>query len=305
MKQKSRKPFFREEVHKLAPGCESLPGVEELNRHVQQPEVAEYSQSCSIFILSQDPAYGKSLQEWLEPLYSISIFADATRLQEELQTYPPDIILVDSGFAEKWLEEFCRELKASVQTNFIRLICLTERVGPQSPVTPVHSFLADACLERPCDLSHLKVEIDRQLLLGEYTDKAYYKLLQNRDVSPRRRRSNKDEEDTLFISKLCQLIHENIFRSNLTIGELSKEMGLCRSSLYNRVKAITNLPPRELIVNERIRMAKELLEEGTYLVGEIGLMVGISDLKYFGNFFKTRVGTTPSEYMHRCKKWKR
>ena len=260
--------------------------------------VKDKKRDYRVFVLAEDAAYGSFLKEWLEHAYNVSFFADKESMCKEWRTgLYPDLLLLEGRSTDKCLEEFCQELKADVQTNPIRLIRLTDCIGNRSSV----SSMADLCMERPCNLDHLKAEMDRQLLLGEYTDRAYYKLLQNRDVLPRRCRSKKDEEDTLFMRKLCRLIRENISEPHLTVDGLSKEMGLCRSSLYTRVKGITDLPPRELIANERIRAAKSLLEEGTHLVGEVGLMVGINDLKYFGDVFKKAVGITPSEYMRNYK----
>ena len=256
-----------------------------------------------VFILAKNAAYGSFLKERLAPHYSVTLFHDKESMQAELHAGRyPGLILLEGGFADKGMEKLCRDLKDNFQTNRIRLIQLADCMDNPFPVSRMHSSLVDVCMERPCNLHDLRTQIATQLLLGEYTDKAYYKLLYDRDVSPIWNRDREFEEGTLFMRKVYRYIEENLFRSDLTVEEIAKEMGTCRGALCSRIKKITGNPPHQLIIARRIATAKELLRTGIYRVNEVAMMVGMSDIKNFCNVFKREVGTTPGEYMRRCKR---
>ncbi len=53
----------------------------------------------------------------------------------------------------------------------------------------------------------------------------------------------------------------------------------------------------EALNKYRIEKAKKLLQNGNYLVFEVGAMVGIEDPAYFTNVFTRYVGVSPKKYM--------
>jgi len=53
----------------------------------------------------------------------------------------------------------------------------------------------------------------------------------------------------------------------------------------------------KILIDTRIREAKNLLKSGQYRVKEVAYMVGFNDEKYFTTKFKKQTGLTPSEYI--------
>ncbi|MBP5467479.1 MAG: helix-turn-helix transcriptional regulator, partial [Clostridia bacterium] len=46
-----------------------------------------------------------------------------------------------------------------------------------------------------------------------------------------------------------------------------------------------------------IEQAKHLLLSGRYNMSEVSYMVGYDDIHYFSRLFKSKVGSTPTEYI--------
>jgi AraC-like DNA-binding protein len=72
---------------------------------------------------------------------------------------------------------------------------------------------------------------------------------------------------------------------------------MSRSSLYNKIKALTGHSPSEFVKQIRLKQAAILLKSRKHTVAEISDMLGYGDPKYFTDIFKKYYGVTPSNYM--------
>ena len=61
-------------------------------------------------------------------------------------------------------------------------------------------------------------------------------------------------------------------------------------------KQLCGSPPRQFLLNQRLRMAAALLIEGSESIGEIAERVGINDIFYFSKAFKERYSLPPLTY---------
>ena len=83
----------------------------------------------------------------------------------------------------------------------------------------------------------------------------------------------------------------------MNVENLCDAMNMSRSSLYNKIKALTNDSPSDFIRKVRMNEASILLKSKRYTVSEVSDMMGFSDPKYFTDTFKKYYGVTPSTYM--------
>ena len=72
---------------------------------------------------------------------------------------------------------------------------------------------------------------------------------------------------------------------------------MSRSTLYRKIRGITQLPPGELIKVVRLNKAAEMLRSGNYRVSEVGFLVGFNSVSYFSTCFHKQFGLSPKEYM--------
>ncbi len=88
-------------------------------------------------------------------------------------------------------------------------------------------------------------------------------------------------------------------RSDLTVEELSRGLGMSRVHLYKKLLALTGKTPVEFIRVMRLKRATQYLRESQLTVAEIAYKLGFNNPKYFSKYFKEEFGISPSEYQSR------
>ncbi len=87
--------------------------------------------------------------------------------------------------------------------------------------------------------------------------------------------------------------------ADMNVDQLASEMGLGRSQLYRKIKALTNYSPVELIRNLRLKRARHLLTTTDRSISEIAYEVGFSTPAYFSKCYREAYGETPTELRSR------
>ncbi len=103
--------------------------------------------------------------------------------------------------------------------------------------------------------------------------------------------------DETFIKKLDTVIYENMADHDLNVETLAEIMHMSRSTLYRKIRDISNLSPNELINITRLKKSAELLKTGKYKIFEVAETVGYNSPTSFGRNFQKQFEMTPSEYM--------
>src|SRR5690606_13718994 len=102
-----------------------------------------------------------------------------------------------------------------------------------------------------------------------------------------------------FIHKLEELIDENLANPEFNIETLAEMMNMSRSTLYRKIKDISDLSPHELIKVSRLKKAAMLLKTSQYKVYEVSEIVGYNTTTSFGRNFYKQFKMTPSEYIEK------
>jgi AraC-like DNA-binding protein len=105
--------------------------------------------------------------------------------------------------------------------------------------------------------------------------------------------------DERFIKKVKAYIEFNINNPELDVDKLSLEIGMCRSQLYRRLKALTGYPPNVYIRLYRLEKAYLLIERGYGNVSEVAFETGFENLSYFTKCFLENFKLLPSELKYR------
>ena len=96
---------------------------------------------------------------------------------------------------------------------------------------------------------------------------------------------------------------ERDFSYSLRIEELAKEAGWSVSHLHNEFQKQTQSTPHQLLIQKRIRVAKERLLCTADSIKQIAVHCGFFDISAFAHTFKTHTGETPSSF--RTTRWNR
>ncbi|WP_291152014.1 hybrid sensor histidine kinase/response regulator transcription factor [Flavobacterium sp. UBA7680] len=185
----------------------------------------------------------------------------------------------------------CKEIKTNLETSHIPVILLTAKNSLKSQIDGLEVG-ADAYIAKPFSMDYLKVQVNnlienRKQIMNYYASSP---LSHIKSIA-----HNKTDEK--FLKKLDEEILKNITDSDLSVESLAEIMNMSRSTLYRKIKDISNLSPNELINIVRLKRAAELLLNENYKMYEIAEMVGYKSQTSFGRNFQKHFSMTPSEYI--------
>jgi len=186
--------------------------------------------------------------------------------------------------------ELCKRIKSDFDHSHIPVILLTARTTIQSKVEGL-GMGADAYLDKPFEPEFLQAQID-SLLNNRKKIKDYF--ASSPMVHLQSMAHNRSDE--IFLDKLNQVILANLDEQELDVDRLARLMNLGRTSLFRKIKSLTDFTPNELINITRLKKAAELLSDGNYRIYEVSDMVGYASQTNFGRNFLKQFGMTPKDF---------
>lgn len=205
----------------------------------------------------------------------------------------PDLIISDVMMPEMDGVELCRKLKSEISTSHIPIILLTACSLDEQRVEGLESG-ADDYISKPFNVKILEVRvqnlIDNRKRLKEIYSSDFFSIAASPELE--------NDMDKSFVKKFRQLLHDNYTESELNVEELGREMGLSRSQLYRKIKALTNYSPNELLRIVRLQKSLELINTSELSVSEIAYRVGFTSPSYFAKCFKDYYDKSPTDYQN-------
>lgn len=98
-----------------------------------------------------------------------------------------------------------------------------------------------------------------------------------------------------FLSKVNEIIEDNISNEQFGVSELARDIGMSRSNLLRKIKKLTKLSVSQYISQLRLKQAMVLLKENSFTVSEISYKVGFGSTSYFIKCFREYYGYPPGE----------
>ena len=95
--------------------------------------------------------------------------------------------------------------------------------------------------------------------------------------------------------KVAEFIEDHL-DEDITLAQLAEVVQLSRYHFARAFKHSFGLPPHRYHMSRRMERAKDLLQERTRSVTEVGLMLGFAETSSFTTSFRRAVGITPSDY---------
>ena len=201
----------------------------------------------------------------------------------------PDIIITDIIMPEMDGIEFCSTIKHDIKTSHIPVLMITAKAMSDDRVKGIDSG-ADAYLNKPFEMKVLRAYLKRLIDSRQNFLNRFFKDINNITL-PEKTTSL----DRSFITKVLKYINENIDDADLNVEQLSDDMHLSRSQLYRKIKAMTGMTANEFIRKIRLEKAKQMIENGSESISEVGFKVGFSSPSYFTKCFKSHFGILPTE----------
>lgn len=239
-----------------------------------------------VLIIDDNNGMRAYLRSILQDHYNVSEAVNGQQGLERARREVPKLVVCDVMMPVMDGLEFTRRLKADTATSHIPVILLTARSLSEQREEG-YGTGADSYLTKPFTGSLLLARIDnlihsrtllRSLFSGNSKEEEEERL---------------GAQDQTFVTRLREVIRDNMGDSDFSVERIGEEIGLSRVQLYRKVKALTGQTPVELLRKARLERSRRLIEKTEKSVSEIAYEVGFTSPSYFNKCFKDEFGISP------------
>jgi signal transduction histidine kinase/ligand-binding sensor domain-containing protein/DNA-binding response OmpR family regulator len=244
----------------------------------------------NILLVEDEIEMGKFIAKEISEDYNVILTQNGDEAIKALKKFNITLVISDVVMPVINGYELCRQIKSNIEFSHIPVILLTATIHLNAKIEGLDSG-ADAYIEKPFSTNLLIAQIVN-LIKNRSLDRQKFinsPLTHFKSVA-----MNKTDEE--FLKKLNSKLMENISVNDLSVENLAELMGFSISTLYRKVKALTDLNTVEYIRLVKLKKAAELLSEGNYRINEITYLVGFSSPSYFATSFQKQFGISPSQF---------
>ena len=208
----------------------------------------------------------------LELQYRVKLAVNGNEAWEMMQEELPDLVISDVMMPQMDGNELCRLIKQDKRTAHIPVILLTARQNTEAKLEGLQTG-ADDYVTKPFNMTILVLRIRKLIELSRY-----HRVTQGM-IDPVPSEIVITSLDEKLIEKAIKYVEDNMSRTELSVEELSRELGMSRVHLYKKLLQITGKTPIEFIRVIRLKRAAQLLRESQLHVSEVAFEVGFNNPK--------------------------
>ena len=253
------------------------------------------SENPTVLIVEDNSDMRKFIKYLLSEEYTVVEAENGEEGFEYAKKFLPDIIISDVLMPLQDGFDLCKLVKSNFSTNHIPVVLLTAYALDTQKQLGFESG-ADAYIAKPFNASLLKTRVRKLIETRKQIRETFSNFLVNETKGDT---LGKMEQD--FITAFTACVEKYLSNPELSVDELSDEMGLSRSALYRKIKTLTEYTPNELIRIIRVKYARQLLNTKSKSISEVAYEVGFSSPSYFAKCFKDFYSESPSEYLEKIK----
>ncbi len=266
----------------------------ESGENIEEQELApEFGRNRDIKMLIVED--NDSLREMLvgifEPFYDVVTAVDGEDGLEKVKSEFPNIVLSDVLMPKMSGTELCKRIKDDIDSCHIPVVLLTARTAIEHNLEGLR-IGADDYITKPFNTSVLVTRcnnlVNSRIILQE-------KFSKQPQVTPQMLATN--ALDKALLDKAMDIIERSLEEPEFNMNIFAREMGMSRTNLFAKIKAITGQTPNDFISTVRLKKAAILLRNNPELnITEISERLGFSTSKYFGKCFKDQYHISPLSY---------
>lgn len=259
-----------------------------LPESIEAPNSETNDVAATILIVGDDVNVSKELMKNLSDGYELLTATDGNEGLQMASETNPDIVLADAMCPGLSGYELCARLRENVETSHIAIILYSALCERENVIYGLEAG-ADDFITLPFDMAILRSRI--------HTIMKRHQSYRENPLTPNAlsKVDYKSKLDKAFMDKVMGIIEERLSDSDFTINELCSKLAMSRTSVFNKIKALTGKSPNDVIKVMRLNKARELLLTRELNVGEVAFKVGFADPKYFSTCFKKQFGVSPNK----------
>ncbi|MGO4291827.1 two-component regulator propeller domain-containing protein [Chitinophaga sp. RAB17] len=247
----------------------------------------------SLLIVDDNEEITSYLSAYFGKFYRVKVAYNGREALVRLDEEHPDLIISDVMMPELDGLHFCRRVKQNIQTCHIPVLLLTAKAETSQQIAGLEMG-ADDYITKPFSIALLEAKVQGILRIRRQL-REYYSS--SGEIIPEKITFNNLDE--AFIRQAIAIVETNLLEYDFSVDKFSREIGMSRSNLYLKLKAITGESVTAFIKRIRFHKAVELLESRQYTIAEISIMSGFNSPSYFSTAFRQHYGCMPSEYLSR------
>ncbi len=245
----------------------------------------------TVLLIDDDYELVYYLKSLLSPMYDVSFRFDAMSGYRRIEDLNPDIIICDVMMVEMDGIQLCRMVKDNIAMSHIPFVMLTAKSTVQDQITSLESG-ADAYVVKPFDPGYLLA-----LVKSILDNRARLHQMFNTSISVSEDDENSlNPKDCAFMDRMYKIMEANLKDGELSIDSVAESLGVSRSKLYYKVKALTGQTPNDFFNIYKLNYSAELIKMNKYKISAIAEMLGFKSASHFANLFKKHFGVLPSQY---------
>ena len=287
-------PVKHVETQVQLPEETGMPAGDEEDKEMKEEarEETERKNLPLLLIVDDNEDFRIFMRYSLELQYRVKLAVNGKEAWEMMQEELPDLVISDVMMPQMDGNELCRLIKQDKRTAHIPVILLTARQNTEAKLEGLQTG-ADDYVTKPFNMTILVLRIRKLIELSRY-----HRVTQGM-IDPAPSEIVITSLDEKLIEKAIKYVEDNMSRTELSVEELSRELGMSRVHLYKKLLQITGKTPIEFIRVIRLKRAAQLLRESQLHVSEVAFEVGFNNPKYFSRYFKDEFGVLPSVYQEK------
>ena len=244
----------------------------------------------SLLIAEDNEDIAVYLRDSLSDSFEIRLARDGEQALSAVGESLPDIVITDLNMPVMDGLKLCMRLKQNVETSDIPVIMISSSTDYKDQLAAFRAG-ADDFMSKPFQLSILQAKIRNMLRTRA---RVMDKVAKSSELeSGRVGLSAYDEE---LLTKAASIVEKNMDNADFSTEDFAAEMGMSRSNLHLKLKALTGESALDFIRRIRFKEACRLLKDGRYSISVISDLVGFNSPSYFATCFKRYMGCLPTEW---------
>ncbi len=265
------------------------PAQSEAEQETAAPASAPEGKKANLLIVEDNVDMRAYIRSFLQDECHVTMAGDGEEAWKLIRLSAPDLIVSDVMMPYKDGYTLCKELKNDAEYCHIPIILLTAKADMDNQLHGLE-LGADGYIGKPFDPTFL-VALIRNLLANR---KRMQGILSEQTATTAQVDTGMSPQDKAFLERCWMIIEEHLGEEDFNVTMLAMEVGMSRTSVYNKLTALTGQSPQAYLTNYRLNRAMELLKEHTWNIGEVAYKVGFSTHTGFSRAFKNKFGVPPS-----------
>lgn len=262
-----------------------------LLEEVQSAQKENGNIECKLLVIDDNEEIRNILVDIFSPLYAVETASNGEEGYEKVKVMQPDLVISDIMMPGMPGTELCAKIKNNIETCHIPVVLLTALSAPERELEGLR-IGADIYVVKPFNMRRLVMQCNNLINTRRILQNKYARQLDNKAE-----KIATNELDQKFIEQAMQVVEDNMENPEFSVEAFSREMGVGRTVLFQKIKGITGSTPNNFIMNLRLKKAAYfLLNSPEMNISDIAYRLGFGNPQYFNKCFKELFSIAPTQY---------